>query len=140
MDYLDYPYKKWLRVGVLSGILWGLIAMIVNRFTSVFIWEEGFHEDLLTFSMAGAFFGVVVTILFSLFLQRLPFKSYLLKAVMVSTGVWFIIWGGAIILHFIKPERYHPNLLQSVQGFFLAIILGLIIGWFYQHKKDKGVE
>jgi len=38
----------------------------------------------------------------------------------------------------VNPERYHPELLQTIQGFFMAVLLGGILGslWNLGLKKD----
>ena len=134
----DETWKKGMTVGMVSGVIWGIIALAVNYVTGIGPIERSILIEIATFSIGGAIFGMLMGILLTLSYNRLPFKSLLPKAILVSTLVWLIFNVGTGIGSIVNPERYHPELLQTIQGFFMAVLLGGILGtlWNFGLKKD----
>jgi hypothetical protein len=102
--------------------------MAVNTITGAFPPGEGLLFNLTTFAIGGAVFGIVVGGFLVIARDMLPFRSLLPKAVMVSVCLWVVLRIGGTLLSGIAPWRYHTVLTQTVQGFFLAILMGLLLG------------
>ncbi|MBI5563188.1 MAG: hypothetical protein HY894_10125 [Deltaproteobacteria bacterium] len=124
-----YPMfsRQTIAADLLSGVAWGWLSLVTNSVTGAFVFEGGFIHDLAAFTVAGGVNGFVAGGLLSLAGARLPFKSNALKAALTSTALWLVLRAGAMMLSNIDPERYHAVNGQSIQGFFLAILLGLVI-------------
>ena len=119
--------KKFV-LSIAAGVIWGWVAMAVNSVTWAFPFEGSFLHNLVSFAMAGAIFGVVAGGLLSALEGRLPFKNHILKAVIVSTAIWLVLRVGAAVLSKMEPSRFNNITSQNVQGFFLAIFLGIMLG------------
>ncbi len=129
--------KNGIIVGSLSGIVWGLVAIPVNLITGVFPFEENLLREVITFSFGGAIFGMVIGGFLSLIGKRLPFKSSSLKAISVSVAIWSILRIGGVLLSYSNPERFLPDRDQTIQGFVMAIVLGLILATFWNIVKKR---
>ncbi len=128
---MDNGFRKWkdgLFLCLLAGALWGLVALLVNSLTGAFAFEFSVVHDLVTFVIGGAVFGLVTGGFLSVAGWRLPFRSIELKAAIVSLAIWVALGSTGFVLTIIKPIRYHFNLGQTLQGLFLSVILGLILG------------
>ena len=125
--------RKFL-LSIAGGVIWGWIAMVVNSFSGAFMFEGGFAHNLVIFAVSGAVFGAVAGGLLCVLEERLPFKSLMLKAVMVSTTIWVVLRVGGAIHSNMKPSRYHNAMPQTVQGFFLAAALGIILGVILKNR------
>ncbi len=136
-------WKDGLFLCLLSGALWGLVSLLVNTFTGAFTLEAGVVHDLVTFSLGGALFGLVTGGLLSVAQGFMPKWGLTSKAVAVSVVIWLALNGTGFVLSILKPIRYHFEVEQSLQGLFLAVILGLILGslWKMGLKASRtGVE
>ena len=133
----DGNLKNGIFVGSLSGIVWGLVAIFVNHITGVFPFEEHILREMMTFSFGGAIFGMVIGGFLSLIGKRLPFKSSFLNAISVSTAIWLVLRIGGVLLSYSNPERFHPDRDQTIQGFVMAIVLGLILATFWNIVKKR---
>jgi len=116
--------------GTLAGVVWGWLAMVLNAFTGIFTFEGSFTHDLVTFSIAGAIMGFVVSGLLYATGRFLPFKKSLPKAVFVSVLVWLLLRVGGALLSAMEPSRYHVFTPETLQGLFLAAVLGALLGLF----------
>ena len=83
--------KEALWMGVIAGVLWGWTALGVDYITGVFQIESTIAHNLAAFTIGGALLGVVAGGLLALVGGFLPFKSELLKAVVVSLGLWLLL-------------------------------------------------
>ncbi|OGQ57426.1 MAG: hypothetical protein A3J24_03890 [Deltaproteobacteria bacterium RIFCSPLOWO2_02_FULL_53_8] len=119
--------KNTIFADLAAGVLWGWLSMVVNAVTGIFPPETGFVHDLGTFGLAGAVNAFVAGGLLSIFMTRLPVRSNLLKAVMISVFVWLALRAGAMMLSHIDPERYHVATWESLQGLVLSALLGALI-------------
>lgn len=135
MEHVDL--KKGIMLGALAGIIWGWIALSVNAVTGAFQFENTLLHLLIIFAAGGAIFGIIVSGFLSLLKERLPFQNILLKAVVVSLGLWIILRGGGAILSSIVPDRYHPETAQTIQGFILALIMGCILGALWKINRRR---
>ncbi len=134
----DETWKKGMTVGLVSGVIWGFAALAVNYVTGIGPFERSLLIEITSFSIGGAIFGMLLGILLTLSYDWLPFKSLMPKAILVSTLVWLMFNVATGIGSIVNPERYHPELLQTIQGFFMAVLLGSILGalWNFGSKKD----
>ncbi|MBI5344228.1 MAG: hypothetical protein HZB83_02650 [Deltaproteobacteria bacterium] len=119
---------KNILLSALAGALWGLIAMAVNGVTNAFPFESGLLHNLVAFTFSGAVMGAVAGGFLGLAGARLPFKSTLPKAVLVSTIFWLFLRVAGAALSRMDSERYHAVTLQTMQGLVLAVVLGCILG------------
>lgn len=129
--------KKGICLGILSGIVWGWVSILVNYITGVFPFEESLLKEVITFSFGGAIFGMVIGGFMSLIGDRLPFKSPLPNAIFISMAVWLVLRIGGVLLSYNNPGRFHPDAAQTLQGFMLAIVLGLILTTFWNIGKKR---
>ena len=127
-------FKDCVVKGALAGVVWGWLAMVFNSFTGIFRFEGSFTLDLVTFSIAGAVFGFVVSGFLYIAGRHMPFKKTLPKAVFVSVLVWLLLRAGGAVLSSMDPSRFHVLTPETLQGLFLAAALGLILGFF---RKDE---
>jgi len=105
-----------------------MVSLLVNTFTGAFTFEAGVVHDFVTFILGGALFGLVVGGILSVVQGFLPKWGLTGKAVMVSVVLWLALDITGFVLTIVKPIRYHFEVEQSLQGLFLAAILGLILG------------
>ena len=129
---------KGIVSGVVAGIVWGWISMVVNSISGAFPFEHSFFFNVVIFSISGAIFGVIVSEFLVLIGERLPFKRILPKAIMVSTSFWLLLRSGGIVLSIMMPDRYHPEIPQAIQGFFLSVILGVLVSLLWD-KETKAL-
>lgn len=129
--------KKGICLGILSGIVWGWVSILVNYITGVFPFEESLLKEVITFSFGGAIFGMVIGGFMSLIGDRLPFKSLLPNAIFISMAVWLVLRIGGVLLSYNDPGRFHPDVAQTLQGFMLAIVLGIILSTFWNIGKKR---
>jgi hypothetical protein len=127
-------FKNGVTSGVLAGLLWGWVSMLVNSISGAFPFEHTILHNLVVFSAGGIIFGIIIGGFLTLLGERLPFHSVLPKAVLVSTSFWLLLRLGGLGLAMTEPERYHPDIPQTAQGLVLAVTLGIILSFFW--KKD----
>jgi len=125
-------WKDGLFLCLLSGALWGMVSLLVNTFTGAFTLEAGVVHDLVTFTIGGALFGLVTGGFLSVAESFMPKWGLTLKAVAVSVVIWLALDGTGFVLSILKPIRYHFEIEQSLQGLFLAVMLGLILGTLWK--------
>ena len=111
--------------------------MAVNNLTGISPFEMGFVHNLVTFSVAGAVFGVVAGGFLSLFEGMLPFRRVFLKAPIVSVSIWLVLRGTGVALSGMRPLRYHISNPESLQGLALAVVLGLILGALWKREDPE---
>ncbi|MBI5588642.1 MAG: hypothetical protein HY889_09805 [Deltaproteobacteria bacterium] len=129
--------KECVLKGALAGVVWGWIAMVLNSFTGIFVFEGGFTHDLVTFSVAGAVFGVVVSGFLFVGGRFVPFKKTLPRAVFVSVFIWLVLRAGGVLLSSMEPSRYHVLTPETLQGLFLAVALGTLLGIFRKDGQQR---
>ncbi len=135
---MNTSFYKGVISGVVAGIVWGWISMVVNSISGAFPFEHSFFFNVVIFSISGAIFGVIVSEFLVLIGERLPFKRILPKAIMVSTSFWLLLRSGGIVLSIMMPDRYHPEIPQAIQGFFLSVILGVLVSLLWD-KETKAL-
>ncbi|MEE8574247.1 MAG: hypothetical protein V3T30_02445 [Thermodesulfobacteriota bacterium] len=128
MQSFNVDLKKGIWMGLASGIVWGLSSMGINALTGAVHFESTVFHNLSSFTIGGAIFGIVVGAFFAVTKKVIPLKSILLKAVLLSVGIWVIIRVGALVF------RHHANPTEALQGFMLAILMGLFLGILW--KRD----
>ena len=137
MQFQAIDWKKGIILGAVAGIAWGWIAMTVNAISGAFPFESSLVHNLTIFAMGGAIFGIIVSGFLSLLKEWLPFRNIFLKTILLSTALWLILRIGGIILSSINPDRYHPNMPQTIQGFILAVIMGGLLGFLWKIKSKE---
>ncbi|MBI3398957.1 MAG: hypothetical protein HY026_06980 [Deltaproteobacteria bacterium] len=137
MQSQSIDWKKGIMLGAIAGIAWGWVALAVNAATGAFQFENSVLQNLINFAAGGAVFGIVVSGFLSLLHERLPFKNIFLRTIFISTTLWVILRIGGMLLSSIEPERFHLVTAQTVQGFFLAIIMGCILGFLWKIKRKE---
>lgn len=128
-----------LALPVAAGIVWGWFSMLVNSLTGAFDFESGFGHNLVSFAVSGVILSLICAGLLFVFEDRLPFKRPIPKAMLVSTGFWLVLRIGGALLSSMDHERYHVVTPQTVQGLFLAIMLGAALGMVWG-EKSRGLE
>ncbi len=123
---------------IAAGVVWGLVAMGINNLTGVFAFESTLTHNLVSFIFGGVIFSIVSGGILFFAGRLLPFKGYLPKALMVTTFLWLVLRGGGVLLSQMEPHRYHVLTPESIQGFGLAILLGLFIGLFWGQGRLSG--
>ena len=131
--------KKGICLGILSGIVWGWVSILVNYVTGVFPFEESLLHEVVTFSFGGAIFGMVIGGFMALIGKRLPFKSLLPNAIFISIAVWLILRIGGVLLSYSNSGRFHPDTAQTLQGLVMMIVLGLILATFWNIGKKRNL-
>ncbi|MBE7415161.1 MAG: hypothetical protein HS130_08005 [Deltaproteobacteria bacterium] len=127
--------KNSLKAGAIAGVLWGWLCYLANFVSGVFPFEGSFAQNFITFSFGGAVFGVVTGGLLAVVGRFLPFRKTVFRAVFISAALWVVLRLAGDFLSMMEPERYHLVKPETVQGFFLALALGAILGLLL--KKDE---
>ena len=120
--------KRRFYLSVAAGLIWGLVAMALNGFTSVFAFEGSFAHNLISFTLGGVLFGLVSGGALYFLGGLLPLKGYLIKALVVTTALWLLLRGAGVLLSAMEPTRYSVIGAEALQGLVLAVALGAILG------------
>ncbi len=136
--FSDLRSAVW--VSALAGIIWGWISMAVNGVTGVFVYESTMMHNLASFTIGGAIFGIVAGSFLVLTRKRLPFKSLIPKAIVLSVAIWVVMRLGGLALSSMHHHRYNSVVPETIQGFILAIVLGLILGIMWKRSAGKVSE
>ncbi len=120
--------KSKIYSSAAAGFVWGLVAMAINSFTSVFAFEGGLAHNLISFTIGGVLFGLVSGGALYLLDSILPLKGYFIKALIVTTALWLLLRGAGVLLSAMEPTRYNVIGAETLQGLVLAVALGAILG------------
>ncbi len=120
--------KSRIYSSAAAGFIWGLVAMALNSFTSVFAFEGGLAHNLISFTFGGVLFGLVSGGALYLFSGLLPLKGYFPKALVVTTALWLLLRVIGALLSAMEPVRYNVIGAETLQGLVLAVALGAILG------------
>lgn len=129
-----------VTAGAISGIIWGWLALAVNSFTGIFPLETGLLGALASFTIGGAVFGVVSAGFLFVSARMIPFRSVVFKAIAVSTSIWIVLRIGGAALSGMEPGRYHFNMPEALQGLFLAVLLGAVLGVVWKSGLKETIE
>ncbi|MBI5969810.1 MAG: hypothetical protein HY884_01465 [Deltaproteobacteria bacterium] len=124
-------FTNFAAAGLFAGILWGWLAMAVNAATGAFPFEGTLVSNWAAFTAAGGLFGLIVAGAMRLLSGALPFKGALANSVLVSVGFWLVLRAGGALLSAVEPERFHVVTLQTLQGLFLSVALGVTVGFIW---------
>ncbi len=130
----------YLKNGITAGVLWGLIAMGVNRITGIFPFEYSILHNLIAFTTGGAIFGIAAGGLLIFLYDKLPFKTSFGKAVLLTTCIWTILNMCGLLLSSDNPMRYHIEVPAAIQGFALAVLMGVIMGAMLQLRQKPKIR
>src|SRR3990172_3313540 len=126
---IDYAiWKRGIGSGVVAGIVWGWLAMLIHMVTGISPVEHGILYNMFPFTIGGVIFGIFSGGLLALIHDRLPFKTSFGKAVMLTSLIWLMLHVGGFLLSLIDSGRYHYSSREAVQGLMLAVLLGGILG------------
>lgn len=117
-----------INTGVAAGIIWGWVCMAVNAATGIFPFEGTFTHNVVTFSAAGAVFGIVTSALLLAGGRFIPFRNAVARGMLVSTVLWLVMRFVGNMLSVMEPERYHLLKPEFIQGVTLAVVLGALLG------------
>lgn len=120
--------KRGMFTGAVAGAIWGALTIIVNLATKVFPLEDSIIYNMSIAGIGGAVFGVVVGAIFSVSKSYVPLKGIVPKAAFVSTAIWLVLRTGGYFLSQADPVRYHQVMSHTIQGFFLSILMGCMLG------------
>ncbi|MEK9149331.1 MAG: hypothetical protein AAB267_04720 [Candidatus Desantisbacteria bacterium] len=137
MEFRFIDWKRSIMLGVIAGITWGWVAIVINTISGAFPFETTLLQRLVTFSVGGAIFGIVVSGFLSLLHSWLPFKRAYSKAVFISVCLWLILRLGGAVLSMVDGERYHLVNSQTIQGFILATMMGGFLGLLSKINKKE---
>jgi len=128
-------WKKGFILGVLSGVLWGWLALGWRLLAGDAPLENSLPHNLAAFSTGGALFGVVIGGFMVALRDRICQNPYL-KAALLSLGLWGLLRIGGEVLSAMNPERYCSTMDETSLGFVLALAMGLILGmmWNAQNR------
>lgn len=129
--------KKIVFYGLIAGILWGWASMVLNSITGIFRPEMGFIHDIISFSVGGAVFGVVVSGFLYGVWNFIPFKKAHTKAIFVSMVLWLALRVGGAGLSMMAPERYHVLTPETLQGLILSGMLGAFLGLLWARETKE---
>lgn len=125
-------WKRGIGSGVVAGIVWGWLAMIIHTVTGISSAEHSILYNMFPFTTGGIIFGIVSGGILALIHDRLPLKTSFGKAVMLTTCIWLILHVGGFLLSLIDSGRYHYSSREAVQGLMLFVLLGGILGAVWQ--------
>lgn len=126
--------KRGISVGVYGGMVWGLVVLTVSSYLKFFAFDFTILHDIPVFITGGAMFGLIVGAFMEILGERLPFDGTVAKGVVLSVAIWLTFFIPGIFLHIVMPERYTVDIPLHIQGLFLAIILGIIIGTLWKKE------
>ncbi len=130
-------WKRGIGLGIFTGVIWGWIVVGINTLSGAFPFENGLLYSLITFSIGGAVFGIVIGGFMVVMEGRLPFKWPFPNAVFLSTSLWVVLSLTGLMLSFVKPGRYHHVTAQTIQGLGLAVILGALLGLMWNRSVGR---
>ena len=137
MEFRFIDWKRSIILGVIAGVTWGWIAIVINTISGAFPFEATLLQRLVIFAAGGAIFGIVVNGFLSLLHPLLPFKRTYSKAVFLSVCLWLILRLGGAVLSMVDGERYHQVNSQTIQGLVLAVMMGGLLGLLSKINKKE---
>lgn len=140
---IDYAnWKRGIGSGVVAGIVWGWLAMIIHAVTGISPSEHSIPYNMFSYTTGGLIFGILSGGILALIHDRLPFKTSFGKAVLLTTWIWLILHFGGFLLSLIDSMRYHYSSREAVQGLMLFILLGGILGvvWSKSNLTKEGFK
>src|SRR3990172_5030171 len=140
---IDYAvWKRGIGSGVVAGIAWGLLSLAIHTVTGISSVEHSILYNIFPFTIGGGIFGILSGGLLALIHDRLPFKTFLGKAVMLTSLIWLMLHVGGFLLSMIDSGRYHYSSREAVHGLMLAVLLGGILGvvWSKANLRKEGFK
>jgi hypothetical protein len=129
---------RGISVGMLSGMIWGVVVLVISSFTQLFVFDFSVLNGIFVFIVGGTGFGLLLGAFLEVLKGKLPFQGIIAKSITLSVVIWLLFFAGGLLFHILKPNRYHLEGSQHLQGFFLSIILGLIFGVFWNFFEKDG--
>ena len=136
MNQNSINLMRGVSIGVLSGMIWGIVVLVISSFTQLFAFDFSIFNNIPIFIAGGAGFGLLLGAFLEVSKDKLPFRGIVPNSVALSVSIWILFFGGGLLLHLLTPNRYHLEGHQHLQGFFLSIVLGLILGIFWKKWED----
>jgi hypothetical protein len=108
--------------------------MGINSITGVFPLEATLMHNISAFVIGGALFGLVSSGLLFFAGATTRFRPTIINAAVVTTAIWVLLRFSGTILAASDHHRFHFDRAATVQGFFLAIVLGIILGVLWKTR------
>ena len=140
---IDYAgWKRGIGSGVVAGIVWGWLAMVIHAVTRISPGEHSILYNMFPFTIGGVIFGIFSGGILALIHDSLPFKTSFVKEVLLTTWIWLILHVGGFLLSLIDSGRYHYSSREAVHGLMLAVLLGGILGvvWSKANLRKEGFK
>ncbi|MBI5233007.1 MAG: hypothetical protein HY880_01490 [Deltaproteobacteria bacterium] len=128
--------RHGLIIGIVSGSLWGIMALLFNSIAGALPMENTLAHNLAAFTIAGALIGAIAGGFLSFIDELLPFKTVTLKAIFVTTALWFVLLLGGVVMSLAEQGRYHYSPAETSHGLILAILLGITLGLIWKRKPN----
>lgn len=126
---IDYAgWKRGIGSGVVAGIVWGWLAMVIYAVTGISPAEHSILYNMFPFTIGGVVFGILSGGILALIHDRLPFKTSFGKAVLLTIWIWLMLHVVGFLLSMIDSGRYHYSSRDAVNGLMLFVLLGSILG------------
>ncbi len=128
--------KRGISIGAYGGMVWGLVVLGVSAYLKFFAFDFTILHDIPIFMAGGAGMGLIVGAFMEVLGERLPFEGAVAKGIVLSVAIWLVFFIPGVFLHLIKPDRYTVEIPLHIQGLFLAMVLGMIIGGLWKKGRD----
>ena len=121
-------WKRGIGSGVVAGIVWGWLAMIIHAGISISTAEHSILYNMFPFTIGGGIFGAFSGGILSLIHDRLPFKTSFGKAVLLTIWIWLMLHVCGFLFSMIDNSRFHYSSREALHGLMLFVLLGGILG------------
>ena len=129
--------RRGVSLGILSGMIWGMVVLLISSTTGVFEFDFGLPANIPIFLAGGGGCGLVLGVFMEVMKDILPLRTITARAVSLSVGIWVVLFSGGVLLHLVNPDRYHLELYQNLQGFALSFVLGLVFAVVWKGWAEK---
>ena len=136
MSLKEIPLTQLCWAGVTTGVIWGGVNLGIDLMFQSLELEGSYLSLILSFSVAGALFSLLILFLGAWFADaetRNPYSTM----IKISLLVWVIsITFGGIASRY-DPERYHFNMIETVWSGGKVLLLGILLGWRIKRLLNK---
>jgi len=128
---LGWPQKSyWVKYAVITGILLGIISVILNHYFPVI--EEitgggkGPVRQLLTMGITGDILIFIMTVILAPVIEEILYRGFLFSALASRLGIWIsgiIVSITYVVFHFFSAGRHIP----AISSICLLAIITMIL-------------
>lgn len=154
-------FTSGAKAGLISGLIQGLVSAPVSYYillllkeeiifeirsslkdASAFIHEEQIFNLVVTITsiatvIGGLLVGLVVGIVYAVIHNKLPIKSHVVKATMLSFTIWFLLLFPNLATQAISAKIMQYIWLGIIPTLVYGVLLGLL---FPKFSKKEGEE